>query len=582
MLAAVAVAFGLGTFAALMAASGGFGGGDDESDGSLVALAFRLDGGSPALSGFAGDLEENLVGLPAGEYYIEAVTSDDAVLTLGVVEIADGEMLGMAPDTDTEALRDAEHAAAIRTIATFLADVELAKLSVFESLSGGFQAPLLDPSVEPTAEDLEALVARYGEIAGQEASVLEAVATVEDGSDVAHPVSYVQAGGSPAGRLFGSLLDNLLPDFINRIRNVGERERERSLEIVENIDPWQGQEVFEGMPANLRGGAASFEEWREALERGELDDATGAIHGYLYVAATDATQRSGHTPGASLAEEGAPLLRDGVDYALESYGRVPHVSRMIEVTNKTLEWEEYARELYENAGATLDQIESGEFLQTLQDRMEADLREMAPHLTDAVVESLAAQMAARIVAEGPQFVAALTEDEPPADDLAWIDEFVDALADELVANGESGIAVAVATDDLRQCLLGAVDAGLTQNEALERCAAAIVPTPTPAPEPELTGYYAIEALSFSNMTLSVRTVQQVESGELRNCDFLHGGLCEEGDPPAEIRILAGPFETADEAEAWLCERMTDIHPPPLAAGLVADFEGQTVSTEVGC
>lgn len=106
--------------------------------------------------------------------------------------------------------------------------------------------------------------------------------------------------------------------------------------------------------------------------------------------------------------------------------------------------------------------------------------------------------------------------------------------------------------------------------------------PTEPPSTGQTGYYAIQVLSFSNMTLAVRSVEQVESGELANCNFLHGGLCGPDDPPAEMSILAGPFETSDEARAWLCERMTNIHPPPLAAGLVADFQGQTVSTEVGC
>jgi hypothetical protein len=484
---ALAVAFGAGTFAALMAATGGFGG-DDSGDG-LVALAFRLDEGSPAVSGFAGDLEENLIELPAGQYYVVAVTPDDAVLSLGLVEIADGEMLGLAPYDDGSAgnLTDPQRAAAIRTIATFLADVELAKLSVFESLSGGFQAPLADPSVQPGAEDLEALVARFGEIAGQEAAVTEAIAAMEAEAELAHPVSYVQAGETPVGRLFGTLLDKLLPDFINRVRKVGERERVRSLEIADGIDPAERQGVFDGMPPNLRGGATNFDEWRQSLERGELDDATGAIHGYLYVAATDATQRTGNTPGQSIAEEGGPLLQDGVDYAVESYGKVPHVGKMIDVTNKARKWEEYADKFYKDPGAGVEAAVKDQYIKALKDKIKKDLREMAPNLSEAVLDSLVGQLAARIIANGPQLVAAIATGTPSAD-LAWIDEFVDTLADTLVANGESGIAVAVITDDLRECLLEAVGAGMTRDEALEYCAERIMPeaTPTPEPEPEPT------------------------------------------------------------------------------------------------
>ena len=487
VLLAVAMAgvFGLATFAALMAATGGLGGGGDESDDALLALAFRLDGGSPALSGFAGDLEENLVELPAGSYYIEAVTPEDAVLVLGVVDIAEGEKLGMAPYEDGSAgdLTDAEHAAAIRTIATFLANVELAKLSVLESLSGGFQAPLLDPAVEPAAEDLEALFVQYEEIAGQETAVLDAIALVESKAEVAHPVSYVQGGGGTGSRLFGALLDKLAPDLFNIMRKAPREEVMRAVNIVDGIPPHEQDGLFHGLPPSLRGNATSYEEWRLAVERGDLDGEASGIRSYLYGAGAEFWDY-GSSPTGVAAERGRPLLEAGVDFAVEAYGKVPYVGKMIDVTNKAREWEAYADKFYKDPGAGVEALVRDEYIKALKDKMKADLRQMAPDLSDAVIDSLVGQLAARIIANGPQFVAALTADTP-SPDLAWIDEFVDALADTLVSSGESGIAVAVITDDLRECLLDAVEAGLSRDEALEYCAEAIMPDPTPTPEPVL-------------------------------------------------------------------------------------------------
>ena len=66
----------------------GCGSGDEEA--SVMAVAFRLDEGSPVLVAYAGDPEQEPFEPPAGRYYIEAVDQDDVVLSLGEVEVEDG------------------------------------------------------------------------------------------------------------------------------------------------------------------------------------------------------------------------------------------------------------------------------------------------------------------------------------------------------------------------------------------------------------------------------------------------------------------------------------------------------------
>ena len=68
-----------------------FGGGEEEGDNVVLAVAFRLDGGSPVLVGYIGDPSEDPFELAAGRYYIEALDGDDVLMSLGAVDMEEGE-----------------------------------------------------------------------------------------------------------------------------------------------------------------------------------------------------------------------------------------------------------------------------------------------------------------------------------------------------------------------------------------------------------------------------------------------------------------------------------------------------------
>jgi hypothetical protein len=66
-------------------------------------------------------------------------------------------------------------------------------------------------------------------------------------------------------------------------------------------------------------------------------------------------------------------------------------------------------------------------------------------------------------------------------DLGWIEPYVQAIENQLLAQRPNdAIAIAIVTDDLRQCLIAAVRGGLSQSNAIAHCAAVIknIPTPT--------------------------------------------------------------------------------------------------------
>jgi len=61
------------------------------------------------------------------------------------------------------------------------------------------------------------------------------------------------------------------------------------------------------------------------------------------------------------------------------------------------------------------------------------------------------------------------ETPTPAPDTSWIEGFVQGIADQWLAEGYSGIDVAVYADDLRQCLADEVAAGAGRDEAIAAC-----------------------------------------------------------------------------------------------------------------
>jgi hypothetical protein len=164
--------------------------GDEEF--TAIGLAIRTDGGSPALTVLAGDLEHNDTYLPPGSYFIEFVNADDDVFRLGETNVEDGDIVGMSPFSGGP--NDPELGSAVRTLASFLVDAEIGTLDVMESMSGGFTTTLFDPAAEPTGEDLDALIQSLRDLGAQEDTLMAALYEINDAAvEAREPVALVDA-----------------------------------------------------------------------------------------------------------------------------------------------------------------------------------------------------------------------------------------------------------------------------------------------------------------------------------------------------------------------------------------------------
>jgi hypothetical protein len=471
--------------AALAASGCPFGGGSADPAEQVTAFAVRVDGGSPAVTVAYGDPDEFDVGLPAGDYYVIAVNGDNAVLDGGIVQVEEDASFAFTKFTGEADGRSA----ALGALASFLTDAELLRLDLLEATSAGFTAPLFSADVDVDSSAFERFYSGALALAEREAEVIAAVQDAGSGQQTAAKLS------APVAGVMDRLAEKLLPDFFNRMRTLGERERTRVNAIIAEITPADQKVIFDEMPISLRGGASSFEQWHRQVQSGEMDDQMGAIHGYLYAVAGDAASASGHTLGRSMAEEGAPLVESGTDLLVKAYGRVPHVGKAIEVTKKAREWEAYARKLYKDPEGGVNDLLRGPYQKFVKDRIKGDLRKSMPDAPEKVIDALAAQLSKQIVgvlATRPaavvgQDASGASPGAPPASGIEtpegsnWIEEVVAEVAQRLLDEGHSGIEVAVVTDDLRICLAIADAAGQSRAAALAACAYTFENAETPVP-----------------------------------------------------------------------------------------------------
>ena len=173
---------------ALFASCGG--GGKEEA--GILAVAFRLDEGSPVMTAYIGDPAQEPFQLPAGRYYIEALDQDDVLLSLGTVDIEEGDVVEFPPSFEAAGgVADPQRAEPLMTVASFLVDLDLAKYKLLEIVTSGFSESPFDPAVEPDAASVRQLFAMYGDIAVQEDAVLAALSQIESRLGVSSGASYV-------------------------------------------------------------------------------------------------------------------------------------------------------------------------------------------------------------------------------------------------------------------------------------------------------------------------------------------------------------------------------------------------------
>lgn len=456
---------------------GSCGGGGEEEEAAILAVAFRLDEGSPVLIAYAGDPDEEPFEPPAGRYYIEAVDQDDVVISLGEVVVEDGGAVELPSPLDAAGgVADPEQAESLITIASFLVDLELAEYELLEIATGGFAESPFAAAVEIDTAEVMGLVGMHADIGLQEEAVLEAISKVEGRAEVSRGSRYVSSAAAAAPGGFDEIKrkmdDAFKPEHWKRIlRNIAEKiiETGKGGEIA-------GQ-VFRRMPEHLKVAdglqSDSFGQWVTNLFDGTAYDSK--IAEIVRYWASEA-ERLIHVGLGRAFLVGVLQAHD----AVANPGRVLKVSQMRAHTGqdtddlrlKQAEWRAFATTL----AASLPAAEARDLLIA---KIAADFTGRFP---DAPIETRDA-FVGYFLDKIAKMVPALAEEAPPAADgepaaVSAIDSYVQG-----IAAGWSGLGFDVEQgymDELNRCLAEKMEAGSSFMEAISQC-------PLPEFQPPLEG-----------------------------------------------------------------------------------------------
>ena len=418
--------------AGLTALLGSCGGGGEEA--GVLAVAFRLDEGSPVMSVYVGDPAKDPFELPAGRYYIEALDQDDVVVSLGAVDVKDGAAVDLPPSLATAGgVADAERAEPLKTLANFLVDADLAEYAFLEIATGGFELPPFDSAVEVEVVDVERLFGMYEEILAEEDGVLTAFRQIQARAEVSGRSPYVSSrwaqDGEQLDRPFGRI-QALFGDL--------------------QTAPF-GQE----------------RDWKEQL-RAEQEAEAALAKETKWVMTWNQDLQTG-------------VLRPG--FAVE---------KTLEWEEKHREWKHYAKYLVERLPSAGDEASLAQAQKELDGAIRSDFEAWLTknRVTDFPADAVdvfvnyfvaetfaAAGQPVSVPTPPPGFWGAST----PAPNTGWIEDYVQAVGEQWVDEGY-GVEALVAVERLRVCLTEAAEAGASRDEAIAKCPAkAFKPTATPQP-----------------------------------------------------------------------------------------------------
>jgi len=410
----------------LSAMLGGCGGGGGE-DASVLAVAFRLDEGSPVMSAYVGDPTKDPFLLPAGRYYVEALDENDVSVSLGAIDIEPGEAVDIPPSLAAAGgVADPEQAEPLKTLANFLVDADLAEYAFLEIVTGGFEQPPFDPAVEVETADVETLFGMYEDILAQQDGLLAAFRQVQTRAQVSGSVPYVSSRWAQDG---------------------------------EELDQpfFRVQTLFDALP----------QDWEEK-ERAQQEAEAALARETDWVMTWNRDLRTGVLrPGFGIEKtlEWEEKHREWEHYAKYLVERLPSAGDEASLAQAQKELDGAIRSDFE---AWLAKNRVTDF--------PADAVDV--FVNYFVAETFAAAGQPVSVPTPPAgFWGAST----PAPNTGWIEDYVQAVGEQWVDEGY-GVEAVVAAENLKVCLTEAVEAGASRDEAIAQCPTkAFKPTATPQP-----------------------------------------------------------------------------------------------------
>ena len=397
---------------------------DAPASEGILAIAFGVSDGTPALTGYIGNPSSDPFRLPEGRYYVEAMDAAGLVATLGIQTAAKTEVVELPVSLAAAGgAADSERGQQLTTVVTALVVAERAKLAALRSISGGFTTELFDAAAVDSPADVDRLMALLSELADFQTDTIRAVDAIEVRAEAIVPQATLVTGSLSAGPsvhfgVFGSIKDSLL-GFFGYAGDAGERARADIIGVGSRLNPDDKQEAFDFIPPAHRGGALDFDAYLNRLRTGELDNSAATVRASLVRTsvgfAAAAQDDLGDRPGLSIAHrEGAELVRRGAELNVRVIKTVlgdvfPGIGQGFDMADDVSEWLEYVREVYRDPLGSLESSAREQITEALKDRIKNRLEELGLPLSDDEIDELADQASSDLVDAIPELAPDLGE-----------------------------------------------------------------------------------------------------------------------------------------------------------------------------
>jgi hypothetical protein len=392
------------------------------SPGPLIVIAVKYDA-IPTLALYVGNPRSDLLRLPAGEYYMEAVSSEGLVYGgwREVVEPApgSGDSIPLRLRVRGDGRPEEAVASQLKTLANFMVTVDLARLTYLETASSGFQRTFEDSMDDIQMSDGDALYTGLQDISDQQEAVRAAVQALEFRMQHA-ALDHWEGGGKLASAALPRNLPGIwdsLEQFFTFKNEEDEKAREEILIVSAAMTPEEKEEAFDWLDDKNRGGAQNYDEFLQLLQSGQLGDITG-IRSDLYTGGPyqgvyqTVNPDSNHPGGENFHRVGAELLQRGAELEFEIVKETltaafPEIQQGFEYADKASEWAEFVNHMYVNPLGTLVDLSVDEIKSEIGNRIQQDLMSAMPDLDEETAEQLAGDLTDEIMDSQPAVATAV-------------------------------------------------------------------------------------------------------------------------------------------------------------------------------
>lgn len=500
----------------------------------VAALLLAIGEQSPAFTAYVGDPAVNPLVLPAGVYYVEVMSPDGTVVSLGMEEVRDagegeGEVRFPSQLADAGDSLDADAATQFKDLLEFLLLADSTRLTHFGIVSGDFTTlPYKMEGYIPITA-LDPLFSIYDELAARESVLIIAAQSFQqralDSASALAPGEGGNRAGKASPRQWISLLDKLRI-FCGLPASAQGRAQQEIIKAFSVMSDVQQQNAMQAMGNTFGIDLNAPDKFIERVNNGELQKNILRIREDLYQAwdyhAAVQAMTGGNRPGLETArQEGAALVEAGANLNIEVIKvtldtKFPGIKTGYGYAENLDKWGNYIRDFINDPEVAIERFTLDQIKDMIKDNVKDALGDINPGLSDDELDETAGvasdqimagikndlqtrideytanvektqQAAANATAEEAANATAQAEAEetetPP--DYSWIEGYVAGVAGELTAAGYEPEDVNELASDLRACLTRQVDRRAEEYNAIDNCAdliARFIKDPPPTKE----------------------------------------------------------------------------------------------------